>query len=381
MSFTPPDLWHHLCEELLPLWHERGLDRERGGFHDCLTLELEPRPEPHKRLLVQARQLWVFSHVARLGGPEFCLGAARHGYRFLQKYRDDRHGGWYLTATPEGQPANRRKDTYVHAFVLLALTEYARATGESGPLEEAATTFELMQRHLGHPTAGGFYEAAQEDWTPLGGARRQNPHMHLLEALLSLHSATGGAGTLEVARDLVALFRDRFFDRGSGALAEHFDEDWRRAEGEPGELVEPGHQFEWVWLLHAAAEVDPSLRLKGETEQLFRFADAYGVDREAGGVYDAIDRDGRVLRAAKRLWPQTEYVQARAARVLAGGGAAEREALEQALAHCFERYVRPGGGWHEQLDREGRVISQELRATSVYHIVQALTDAVRALQS
>ena len=128
----------------------------------------------------------MFSHVARLGGPEFCLGAARHGYSFLQSYRDDRHGGWYLTATSEGQPADRRKDTYAHAFVLLALAEYARATGETEPLALATTSFELMQRHLGDPTAGGVFEAAPEGGTPIRGARRPNPQTLLL--LLPRHS-------------------------------------------------------------------------------------------------------------------------------------------------------------------------------------------------
>ena len=55
--------------------------------------------------------------------------------------------------------------------MLLALAEYARATGETEPLALATTSFELMQRHLGDPTAGGFFEAAQEDWTPIRGAQ------------------------------------------------------------------------------------------------------------------------------------------------------------------------------------------------------------------
>ena len=381
MRFTPPELWSYLAEDLLPLWHERGVDRERGGFYDRLTLALAPWPDPQKRLLTQARQLWVFSHVARLGGPEFCLSAARHGYQFLLKYRDPQRGGWYRTATADGEPADRRKDTYDHAFVLLALAEYGRATGETAPLEEAGETLELMQEHLWDPEAGGFFEAAEEDWTPQRGGRRQNPHMHLLEAALALHSATSEGVYLELARDLVSLFRQRFFDRRSGILAERFDAAWGRAQGEDGELVEPGHQFEWVWLLHAAAEADPSLQLEGAPQRLFRFAQTHGVDAETGGVYDAIDRDGRVLLETKRLWPQTEYVQARAARLRTGSGSGERQALRDALAHCFDRYARPEGGWHERLDREGRVISEELRASSVYHIVQALTEAGRGLQS
>ena len=49
--------------------------------------------------------------------------------------------------------------------------------------------------------------------------------------------------------ELGTLFRGRFLDPQTGALAEFFTDDWARAPGEAGRLVEPGHQFEWAWIL------------------------------------------------------------------------------------------------------------------------------------
>ena len=40
-----------------------------------------------------------------------------------------------------------------------------------------------------------------------------------------------------------------FIDAHNGALHEFFDADWNPAPGIEGRIVEPGHQFEWAWLL------------------------------------------------------------------------------------------------------------------------------------
>lgn len=386
MASRAAALRHHLFSELLPLWDERGVDRAHGGFHNALTPELEPVPEAEKRLLVQARQLWVFAHGARLGGPAFCLPNARRGFEFLmERFWDRRHGGWYRTTAHDGEPADRGKDCYDHAFVLFALAEYGEVGGETAALERAAATLDLLEARLRDRAAGGFREGASEDWTPLDGPRRQNPHMHLLEALLALHGATRERRYLERIAELVALFSERFFDGATGTLGEFFEPDWRPAAGERGRWVEPGHHFEWVWLLHAVAEACPELGADfdcaAHAERLFRFAAERGVDPVGGGVFDAVDREGRVLRDTHRVWPQTERVQAHAARSRAGCEPGGLAPLGRALDHCLIRYRRPGGrGWHERLDGAGAVISDRLPATTPYHIVQALSHAVRELE-
>ena len=57
--------------------------------------------------------------------------------------------------------------------------------------------------------------------------------------------------------NLRMLALTRFIDPETGVLREFFDADWRAPGGEDG-LVEPGHQFEWAWLLQRWG------RLRGE---------------------------------------------------------------------------------------------------------------------
>jgi mannose/cellobiose epimerase-like protein (N-acyl-D-glucosamine 2-epimerase family) len=365
---VPRGLGVHLFEELLPLWHERGVDRAHGGFHNRLLAgSLAPAPDPMKRLLVQARMTWAFAHAAALGGPRFCMEAAGHGYAFLTgRYRDPRSGGWIFTVTPAGEPLDRRKDLYAHAFVLLGLAEYARATGERAPLALAHETMDLLEKKLADPEHAGFFEEGDETWAPLREPRRQNPHMHLLEACLALDALGDGSRWREAAARIRALFASRFRDPATGTLGEHFARDWSPAPGDRGQIVEPGHHYEWTWLLVALGE-------RRDAEALFAFAERHGLAPD-GGVLDEVDRQGRVRRATRRLWPQLERIQALAA-------LGSTAALERALDTTLARYLTPGRRvWREHLDPEGRDVVDFHPATSVYHIVQALSDALRALE-
>src|SRR5262249_19171182 len=138
---------------------------------------------------------------------------------------------------------------YDHAFVLFACAWFFRATGDASAIQLADATWNVMQRHLADAQYGGFQEqyapGASEPKLP----RRQNPHMHLLEALLALNAATHEKNWLRRAGALIDLFKTRFTDSTTGALAEYFGPDWSPAPGSEGRLREPGHQFEWVWLL------------------------------------------------------------------------------------------------------------------------------------
>jgi mannose-6-phosphate isomerase len=359
---------------LLELWAEHGLDREHGGCWNRLTHALEPVPEPHKRLLVHARLVWAFSEGVMQGAGELVRRAAGHAHAFLiERFRDPRHGGYRLAVARDGAPGDSRKELYAHAFVVFALGHYARALDAPAALEEARAVLALLRARLAHP-AGGLHECATADWRPLAGPRRQNPHMHLLEALLALDEVAPDPGVQALCDGLYALCADRFVDRIQGCLGEVFDARWQPLAGPEGRSVEPGHHFEWVWLLHGYARArgdhPEALQL---AELLHRFARRHGVDAD-GLVFDALERSGRPSRASKRLWPQTEHLKALAAR-------GEQAALRDVLARVVSAYVDPAtGAWREQLDRAGRVTSDALNATSVYHVVLALRETAEVVE-
>jgi mannose/cellobiose epimerase-like protein (N-acyl-D-glucosamine 2-epimerase family) len=389
-----PALRPWLLETVLPLWAEVGVDRHDGGFVERLTPDGRPSPDDDKRVLVQARQIYVFSHAHLLGAPAWALEAARHGVAFLTgHYWDDDGGGWRHKVTRDGASLDRRKDAYDHAFVLFAMAWYHRASGDPTALAVVRRTLEVFDGALAEPEHGGCREHVAPGG-PAGGIplpRRQNPHMHLLEALLALYEATGDPDWRVRAERVLALFRARFFDAATGTLGEYFGRDWQPAPAPDGPVREPGHHFEWVWLLLQYWRLTGDDTVLDPAERLYRFAMTHGFDRGrgAGGaaagappaaVLDRVDPAGAVLADTKRLWPQTEAVKAWAARHELLDDA---EAPAHATAHLallFRHYLDAGHGlWREWLDRDGREISHYVPATSLYHVVLCMAEAMRVL--
>ena len=235
---------HWMFEEALPFWAEHGVDRAFGGYVEQLTLDGLDAAVDFKRTRVICRQIYVFSHAALLGygsGAEL----ARHGYLYLTEKAwlgPDR--GWARLLDRHGRMKDATPDLYDLAFVLFALGWYFRLTGDSEAKAWAMRTLDFIETRMRHPGQRGYLTAL-----PASGHRKQNPHMHLLEAALANLEACGDERFLALADEMVGLFCDHFYDGVSGTLGEYFDESWRRAPGEAGRAVEPGHHFEWAWLL------------------------------------------------------------------------------------------------------------------------------------
>jgi mannose/cellobiose epimerase-like protein (N-acyl-D-glucosamine 2-epimerase family) len=362
-----------IVERALPLWATAGLDARRGGFQERLRLDGTPDLACDRRLMVQARQAYVYAHAAVLGWHD---GAARLALRgvghMLASYRG-RNGlpGFADSLTAEGAVADARRDTYAHAFVLLALGWTIRATGDARFLPVVDETLAFVDEHLTAPD-GSLLEGV-----PHCLPRRQNPHMHMFEAMLALHETIAHAGALPRARRILDLLRVKFVDPETQTLREYFDAHWQPAAGQAGDVIEPGHHAEWAWLLRKYQ------RLSGErgddlanalTATAARFADARGL------LIDEADRSGALRKPSRRLWPQTEMAKAWLAAHEAGqGGAAERAgAVLQALADDY--LAGPfAGGWHDRLDADGRPDVPFVPASAFYHLFTAIAEADRVM--
>jgi mannose-6-phosphate isomerase len=344
-----------------PCWLAHGVDRARGGFFEALDLRAHACTAPFRRLRVAARQTYVFAEAHR-AGLAGAADAVRLGLAFLRDRAAHPEGGYAWRFGLDHRATDLTRDLYDHAFVLLALSAATAVEGRARLRPTALALLAWMDGAFPHDQ-GGYLESL-----PPALPRRQNPHMHLLEALLAAHEAFGDAVFMDRARALLALFADRLVDGETGALPEYFDESWHPERRNGVFLVEPGHHCEWVWLLHRAQALDGARPdLARLSERLMCFVDRFGTDSTHDGVIDVVGSDGAALETGARLWPQTERLKAEFLRADATPDRQER------AARVLAAYLRPDGLWHERRGADGALSDQPAPASSLYHLTCAIT--------
>jgi mannose-6-phosphate isomerase len=362
-----------MIEHSLPLWAREGWDSSRGGFVERLDPTGRADQLAPRRVRVQARQIYSYALAAQLGWYPQGREIAMKGLEYLlakAKSPDGRPGFVHLL-DHDGRVLNPLRDTYDHAFILLALTTAYELSGEVRIREEMDSLAAFLDSALRSPH-GGFIEGI-----PATLPRRQNPQMHLFEAMIAAFDATHDQVYQQRAGDLFGLFVASLYDASRQALGEYFEEDWSRIEPL---VVEPGHQAEWVWLLKGFERITgcPTGRYRA---QLLASALRFG-DEATGCLIDEGDVEGKVRKSTRRLWPQTEIAKAWIAQAEAGEPGAEEQALD-ALVRLQRHYLRHpvAGGWYDQFDRDGRSLVDAIPASSFYHVICAIAEAERVLGS
>lgn len=364
-----------LLDSALPLWAAAGVDRENGGFLERMSPYGEIIDDPRRTRLV-ARQIYAFATAGALGwgGPSEEL--VQHGLEFFFARCQRPEGGVYSSVKPDGAIVSGEFDLYDHAFALFGLAAAAlKQPRRAANYEDVALALlDHMEGGFKHPE-GGFEEASPRT-LPL----KANPHMHVLEAALAWDAAGLSARWKALAREIVEMCLTRFINPNTGALHEFLDGNWNPILSPPNDVVEPGHLFEWSWLLirWGLANGDQTAIVAGN--RMHDIAEAHGVCPSIGLAMNELDsklelRDGRF-----RLWPQTERLKAKVARYrLANSEVSKGTALDavaeglRSMRRYFEHPIQ--GSWWEHFDPAGVALREPARASSLYHIICAITEA------
>jgi D,D-heptose 1,7-bisphosphate phosphatase len=358
-----------LVEQALPYWADAGRDAD-GGFVERLSLGGTAEPAVPRRLLVQMRQVYVFSHAALLGLMPEGAGLARQAFD-LALERTALPGGRFAYAIgSDGGVLDATCDTYSLAFAMFAASWLYRATGDAiikARIDEIAGAINTMR----HASGRGYAESDRPY-----ELRRQNPHMHLFEAFLAAYQATAETVYLERAGEIFDLFQRHFFDYATGALREYYVQDLGPAAGIDGEIVEGGHHYEWVWLLGEYAKLTDQ-PLPAQAEELYRFAARYTHEPETGLIYNQNTVAGGVHHAGKRAWPLTEAIKAAIAR--AENGQPFDPQADLALEALFRHFLdRPRqGAWIDTLAPDNRAAVDNSAASNFYHVFLCFAEYMR----
>lgn len=372
-----------LRDRALPLWDVHGVDRVAGGYFETLSGaagDLFLTTGGERRGRVVARQIYAFDVGHRIGWRSVLADPVGHGAEYLLAHLHGGDGIFHTAVNAETRQPVAPFSLYEHAFYLFALAGLARSAADSGPVRRIALRC-LEQLRRGWGKSNGGFEESDPPSLPL----KSNPHMHLLEAALAWIEVSEGAARLPwiaLAREIVGLCLTCFVDAGTGAVREYFDHGWRPARGECGRVVEPGHQFEWAWLLRewvstGLVDGDAGPLCMAAARRLLEIGERWGVDHTRGIAINEIWDDMSVKDSNAKLWPQTERLKAWCA-VLADCAPADEVQgacrMVVAAGRGLWRFlcVEPAGLWHEACSADGAFLEGPSKASSFYHVVCAI---------
>lgn len=355
---------HWLFDAALPLWWERGADHEGGGFHEKIGQDGQPLGKP-VRVRVQSRQTYVYARAGALGWTGPWQAAMRHGLAFmLSHYR--RPDGLFRS-TLDG--TDESIDLYDQAFVLFALAHAYEAEGRPRELlDTAQALLRQIEAALAHE-GGGYY-----DGLPRQPILKSNPLMHLLEALLAW-VATGVDGRFRAAAlALCELATARLIHPANGAVGELFTDGWAPLGAPRERLYEPGHQFEWAYLL-LQAEGLLGITARSQAMALENFGRSFGIDAARQVALFAVNEAGQATDRRARLWAQTERL--RTSLLFATqmpGDTAEAQAAAAGSFSGLTRFLATSvpGLWHEWQREDGGFDLAPSPASSLYHLMTGL---------
>ncbi len=349
----------------LPFWAKTGIDK-RGGFYEELDLDGRPNVNAIRRVRVQARQIYVYAQATHLGWYDG-QSLANVTFDFMCEIGHEINGerGFIHRIKPNYSPQDIKRDFYDHAFYLLGCASLLKLGPHPKALEILQNIATLLESW--ESPHGGWVEGS-----PARLPRRQNPHMHFLEASMALYAATGHSHHLENARKVIDLFDRKFFDPKHHIIREFFTDDWQYMDGPIGETSEPGHAAEWVWLL--------SEYQKLSDQDMSAFISALYDSLKQPGIFlnDEEDIYGTIRRGTKRLWVQTELVKAHIAQIERGYAPARSDAL-RAIKALKDTYLNDNGTWVDQIDPQGQACAVTIPTSTFYHIFCMIAELCRVL--
>ena len=357
-----------LTGNILPFWMKEMTDAA-GGFYGRIDGKGRVFPDAERGAILNARILWTFSSAWRIVREPSYLETAENAYKYITAHFMDRQfGGVYWSLNPDGSPKDTKKQFYAIAFMIYALAEYYRATGDKSALEEAVGLFRCIESHSLDKVNDGYLEACTRDWDIIedmrlsekdqNDAKTMNTHLHILEAYTGLYRVWKDEALALALRGIIDTFLHRII-RLDGHLGLFFDKDWKSTSP----AVSFGHDIEASWLLCEAAGVLGDETLSSRVKKVsLHVADAAmeGFSGQGGMEYEADPVSG-IRNTSREWWVQAETVVGCINQFqLTGDGIWKERALDE-WNFIKKHIICPDGEWHWGAIPEGEGFKPDIK--------------------
>jgi N-acylglucosamine 2-epimerase len=302
--------YDQLVNNTLPFWIQHATDREYGGF----TTFLDRRGEvlsTDKPMWVMGRFTWILSRLYNtLEKRVEWLDLAKHGADFIMKYGFDRDGRMFYAVTQDGRPLRKRRYLFTETFGVIALAEYARASGDQHSL---ATAKKLMDLVLDlYSTPGSLEPKTFPKTRQIRGHSMAMIQINVMQVLRDADQKGSYDKLIDGAIDEVFTY---FVKPEKKALLETVGPNGEYLSTIPeGRCVNPGHAIETAWFVMEEGKRRKDDELVKRALLLLDWSLTLGWDKKNGGLLYFMDIEGRqpiqLEWDMKLWWPHNEAIYA-----------------------------------------------------------------------
>jgi N-acylglucosamine 2-epimerase len=400
----------HAVNDLLQFWW-KAIDLGKGGILTCFDNTGRKLVSDNKYTWSQGRFVWLWSRAARMirasmlpGDAERYVREAARTVDFLNAHVFLPNGNcaYVLSQTGE-QIGGEHSDSSIYAdcFVLLGFAEYALVAGDEQTLAIAFAIYDRIRARLG----SGVFRT--EPYPIPHGYRSHSISMislRISQILADAANAFQHPRREEVAEESVRCASEvmEVFVRPDAAVWELIPTEERLNGTILARHATPGHIFESMWFVIRTALQHGRAEWVERASRSIVWAFKAGWDREYGGIFRYVDRDGGRPRGVpgtepyevlmmdtwdtKIWWPHAEALYATLLAFRMTGNAELESMHSQLFDYVFRTFPNPDrtiGEWIQIRDRRGAPLDKvvALPVKDPYHILQDLLLLIELLHS
>lgn len=264
--------------------------------------------DPTKSVWFQGRFAFILAYAYNnIQKKEEWLQLSKSGIDFMEKYCFDTDGRMYFEVTAEGIPLRKRRYLFSESFAVIAMAEYARASGDQSYAKKALDLFRLILKYK--QTPGLLTPKYLESYQTKG----HSLCMILINTASILRKVIDDPLLSRQIDESIREIREDFMKPEFEALLETVGLQGEFIDTHAGRCINPGHAIETAWFILEEAyhrNWDPELIRLGTT--ILDWSWKWGWDEKYGGILNFKDCKNLpsqdYAHDMKFWWPQTEAI-------------------------------------------------------------------------
>ncbi len=342
-----------LKDNVMPFWLKNGLDKVNGGVYTCLNRD-GSLMDSTKSVWFQGRFGFVcayaYNNIER--NPDW-LAASKSCIDFMEKHCFDSDGHMFFTVTKDGKEIQKRRYVFSECFAIIAMAEYALASGDTSYAGKALDLFRDTRRMLARP---GFLapKTTQKGYS-------HSITMMFINVVAVLKKVIDDPELDEQLEASLDIIEHKLLKQEYRTILESVDENGELVNTNAGRVINPGHCIETAWFLMDSADLfGDAASVRKLALDILDWDFEWGWDKEFGGIInfrDCLDLPPQdYSQDMKFWWPQCETIIASLCAYKLTGDDRYLEMHRMADEWAFSHFAdKECGEWYGYLHRDGSV--------------------------